>query len=309
MGQIANEIARGVAHLPVSIANVYFVDGARGEWVMVDAGMPGKADQIREAAERRYGPGARPSAILLTHGHFDHAGSALELSILWDVPIYCHHLELPYLTTRSAYPPADPTAPGFMAFMCRFFARMGPFDLGDRVRELPFGHDAPGLAGWEWCHTPGHAPGHVSFYRPSDGTLLAGDAFTTVNLDSFLAIVTKRRQISRPPTPITYDWGAARDSVQRLAGLKPFTLACGHGMPMSGNQAAIDLADFARKFPMPSQGRYVTEPARTDETGVTYLPPKPVDPVPGIAASVGVAVLAGTMIALAAKRRREALYP
>ena len=304
MAQIANEIARGVAHLPVSIANVYFVDGTNGEWVLVDAGVPGKADQIREAAERRYGPGARPTAVLLTHGHFDHAGSALDLANFWDVPVYCHHRELPYLTGKSAYPPADPTAPGFMAFMSRFFRNMKPLDLGDRVQALQDGRDAPGLAGWEWHHTPGHAPGHVSFYRRSDATLLAGDAFATVNMDSFFAIVAKRQQVSRPPTPITCDWGAARESVQRLATLKPFTLACGHGTPMSGNQAALEFADFARNFPIPSHGRYVTEPAHTDENGIVYLPPKPTDRVPAIAASVGVAALAGTMIAMAANRRR-----
>jgi glyoxylase-like metal-dependent hydrolase (beta-lactamase superfamily II) len=213
-------------------------------------------------------------------------------------------LELPYLTGKSAYPLADPTAPGFMAFLCRLFARMGPFDLGDRVQPFQFGQDVPGLAGWEWHHTPGHAPGHVSFYRASDGTLLVGDAFTTVNLDSLLAIATKRQQISRPPTPITFDWDAARESVQRLAALKPFTFACGHGTPMSGNQAVLDFAEFARNFPVPSHGRYVAEPARTDASGVTYLPPKPPDPVPGIAASVGVAAIAGTMIAVAAKRRK-----
>lgn len=304
MAHIANEIAQGVAFLPVSIANVYFVDSTRGEWVLVDTGVPGKADQIREAAERRYGPGARPAAILLTHGHWDHAGSALDLANFWDVPVYAHPLELPFLTRKSAYPPFDPTAPGFMAFVTRFVGNIKPFDLGDRVQPLESDQDPAGLTGWNWHHTPGHAPGHVSFYRRSDATLLAGDAFTTVNLDSLFAIVTKRQQISRPPTPSTIDWAAARESVQRLAALKPFTLACGHGTPMSGNQAALDFADFARKFPIPSRGRYVTEPAQTDENGIVYLPPKPPDRVPAIAASVGVAALVGTMIAVAANRRR-----
>ncbi|RYE43220.1 MAG: MBL fold metallo-hydrolase, partial [Hyphomicrobiales bacterium] len=37
----------------------------------------------------------------------------------------------------------------------------------------------PGLPEWRWIATPGHSPGHVSFYRDRDGTLIAGDAFVT----------------------------------------------------------------------------------------------------------------------------------
>jgi glyoxylase-like metal-dependent hydrolase (beta-lactamase superfamily II) len=79
MGSV-NEIAAGIAHLPVSIANVYFVGSPGQPWVLVDTGVPGKVDAIREAAESRYGPAARPQAIILTHGHFDHAGNASELA-------------------------------------------------------------------------------------------------------------------------------------------------------------------------------------------------------------------------------------
>lgn len=305
MAQGLQEIARGVAHLPVSIANVYFVDGAGGKWALVDTGIPGRTRQIREAAESRYGPGSRPEAILLTHGHFDHAGNALELADLWDVPVYAHKLELPYLKGRSFYPPSDPTAPGFMAFVSRFFTPK-PFNLGGRVRPFAFGADAPGLEDWERHHTPGHAPGHVSFFRPSDGTLLAGDAFTTVNLDSGFAVVMKKQEISRPPTPVTCDWEAASESVRRLAGLKPCTLACGHGIPMSGVEVALEFAEFARNFPIPSHGRYVAEPARADETGVTYLPPKPADPALRVAAGVGIAAVSAGLLALVAKRRGTA---
>lgn len=305
MAQMLQEIARGVAQLPVSIANVYFVDGAGGKWVLVDAGTPGKTQQIREAAESRYGPGATPQAILLTHGHFDHAGNALELATFWDVPVYAHKLELPYLTGQSSYPPADPTAPGFMAFLSRFFTSK-PLDLGGRVRPFDFGADTPGLEDWERHHTPGHTPGHVAFFRPSDGTLLAGDAFTTVDLDSALAVVTKTRKVSPPPTPMTSDWGAASESVRRLASLQPNTLACGHGSPMSGQEAALELAELARNFPTPAHGRYVAEPARADETGVTYLPPKPADPALRVATGVGIAAVAAAVFALSTKRRASA---
>src|SRR5581483_10071264 len=89
-----------------------------------------------------------------------------------------------------------------------------------------------GLEEWE-CHpTPGHTPGHVSFYRPSDGVLIAGDALTTMDLDSFIGTVTKMRKLCRPPVPATTDWQQARESVQLLASLRPRVIAAGHGNPM-----------------------------------------------------------------------------
>ncbi len=306
MAHKVREIAKGVGHLPVSIANVYFVDAAPGKWVLVDAGTPGKSGMIRAAAESRYGRGAKPACIFLTHGHFDHAGSARELADSWGVPVYAHRLELPYLTGRSCYPPPDPTAPGMMSFLSRFFSSK-PFDLGGLVRELSSEHALPGLEDWEWHHTPGHTPGHVSYFRPGDGTLLAGDAFTTVDLDSLFALVTKKQSISRPPTPMTCDWDAAAQSVRRLAALQPSRLACGHGTPIlgdySGQHVAEEFAEFARNFRAPSHGRYITQPARADETGVTYLPPKPADPALHVAAGLGVVAVAATVFTVAVKRR------
>lgn len=299
MSDRVNEIAPGVGHLAVSIANVYFVGAPGASWVLVDSGLPGKAQMIREAAEARYGA-LRPQAIVLTHGHFDHAGSAADLADIWGVPILAHPLEMPYLTGRSVYPPGDPTAPGFMALLTRFFKRTQGLDLGDRLRPIGAA-ELPGMAGWEWHHTPGHAPGHVSFFRRADATLLAGDACTTMDLDSLIAVVTKQQRVCRPPTPMNYDWKAARESVRLLSSLAPSTIACGHGVPMAGPEATMQLATLAREFPIPRHGRYVNEPAQIGPNGIEWLPPEPNDPLPKIAAGVGVAAVAALVVA--ARRR------
>ena len=91
-------IAPDVGWQPISFVNAYFVGHPRGPWILVDAGLPGRAAQIFDAAEARFGAGSRPEAIYLTHGHYDHAGSALKLAERWDVPIFAHRMELPYLT-------------------------------------------------------------------------------------------------------------------------------------------------------------------------------------------------------------------
>src|SRR5256885_11193062 len=76
-------IAPDVGWMPISFVNVYCIGRPGGAWTLVDAGLPGRAHQILQAAEARFGAGARPEAILLTHGHWDHAGSALDLAQAW----------------------------------------------------------------------------------------------------------------------------------------------------------------------------------------------------------------------------------
>lgn len=236
------EIAPEVAIVPGIIANAYLV-GSSASWWLVDAATPRDTAKIRRAAEARFGAGAKPRAILLTHGHFDHAGSAPALSDQWGVPVFAHPAELPFLTGAARYPPLDTSKPGFFSKLARFFPST-TVDLGKRVREL-----AEGIPGWEILETPGHTPGHVSFFRRSDGVLLAGDALTTMDLDSFWGTILKRPKVCRPPTPATHDWKNARLSVERLAKLKPSLIAAGHGVPMRG--AADELQCLASDFRVP----------------------------------------------------------
>ena len=302
------EIASGVAWTYTNFANVYFIGEPGGPWALVDTGLPFFAAKIRAAAMARYGPGARPEAIFLTHGHFDHAGNALALADLWDVPVYAHRLELPYLNGHSDYPPPDPTVGGGIAMLSRVLPSGGR-DLGDRLRVFspeagqhddgaPGGDHGPlpGFADWRWVHTPGHAPGHVAFYRESDRTLLAGDALATMDMDSYLELLIKQQELAVAGSPFISDWEAYGRSVEKLAVLDPVALGCGHGIPMTGPEIAGDLQRFSANLMPPRHGRYVAEPARADERGVDWLPPAPSDPFPFLvgAAAVGL-VLALTL--------------
>ncbi len=191
-------VAGGVGRLCTVFVNLYAVDLPDGSWVLVDTGIPGFAWYVRKAVESRYV--TKPRAIVLTHGHFDHAGNAKELAEAWDLPIYAHKLELPYLTAKSDYAPQDPTPGGAICFLSRFFPTSGT-NLGSRVRPLPDDGSIPPMPGWKWVHTPGHSQGHVSLFREADSTLLAGDAIATTDLDAWSAQFTWPREISRRPRP------------------------------------------------------------------------------------------------------------
>jgi glyoxylase-like metal-dependent hydrolase (beta-lactamase superfamily II) len=293
-------VAPGVGRLGILFVNVFALGEPGWPWLLVDAGLAGSAGFIRRAVARRFGAGARPEGILLTHGHFDHVSTARDLAEGWDVPLFAHPLETPYLTGRSDYPPRDPTMGGAMAQMSRLMPDHG-YDFGDRVRELPADGSLPGLPGWRWLHTPGHTPGHVSLYREADRVLLAADAFATMNLDSWSAYLTREREFSRPSPPFTFDWGTAHWSIEKLADLEPRVVAAGHGLAMTGDYVAYELREFTASFTPPRRGRYVASPPVAGEDGVEELPPPVLDPyVRGAGAFVAGLIL----LALARRRRR-----
>ncbi len=298
------EVAPGVWGMKIVFVNIYMIasgDPESKKWVLVDAGLPHAANKIKAMAEDLFGAGTQPENIILTHGHFDHVGSLQDLLKIWDVPVYAHSLELPYLTGLSAYPPADPFVGGGLMSLTSGLFPNKPLNLGDKVQIFPQ-EGTPGLPGWRIIFTPGHAPGHVSLFRESDHVLIAGDAFVTTVQESAIAVITQKKIISGPPKYFTCDWKAAGISVRKLIGLHPQIIATGHGKPMFGKEFKQALQKLGRNFAeeaVPAHGRYVKEPARTDIEGVKFVPPTVNNPkitgaLIGAAALIAFAVVVGT---------------
>jgi glyoxylase-like metal-dependent hydrolase (beta-lactamase superfamily II) len=79
----ADQVAPDVTRLRFLFVNLYLF-GTPGSWVLIDAGLQGSAGTIADAARDRFGAGAGPQAIVLTHGHFDPVGAFPELFEHWD---------------------------------------------------------------------------------------------------------------------------------------------------------------------------------------------------------------------------------
>jgi glyoxylase-like metal-dependent hydrolase (beta-lactamase superfamily II) len=255
----ADQVTPDLTWLRYLFVNLYFY-GTSASWVLIDAGLQGSALTIVEAAEERFGKGARPEAIILTHGHFDHVGAFPELFEGWDVPVYGHRLELPHLTGKANYPPPDPTVGKGVMALLSFAYPNGAIDLGTRVRSLPDDGSVPHMPGWRWIHTPGHTAGHVALFRESDRCLIAGDAFVTTRQESLYAVMTQEPEVNGPPAYFTPDWASARRSVEELVALRPAIAATGHGTPMVGRELGDGLERLVRDFDevaIPDQGRYV----------------------------------------------------
>jgi glyoxylase-like metal-dependent hydrolase (beta-lactamase superfamily II) len=255
------EVKHDVYYYTNQIVNVIMIgDPQQGEWVLVDAGMPNSGEELLSAAEDRFGVNKAPSAILLTHGHFDHVGSIVDLIAHWKVPVYAHPLEMPYLTGEKSYPEPDTSVEGGMLAKLAFLYPHEPISIKEAIHTLPADGSVPGLPDWQWIHTPGHSPGQVAFFRKSDQTLISGDAFITVRQDSLYRVLIQKEEINGPPRYLTTDWPAAWESVKKLEALQPKSVVPGHGTAMKGKDLSNGLKKLVQEFDtlaIPEYGKFV----------------------------------------------------
>jgi glyoxylase-like metal-dependent hydrolase (beta-lactamase superfamily II) len=234
--------------------NAYFVRSG-SSWTLIDTGWAKDGPRIKEAAESAFGADARPASILLTHCHPDHSGSALLLARSWDCAVDVHPDELSiargdFAAIAAGAGPLDTWVilPLMRAMgRRRREAMLSRSSLHDVARAFEPGDDVPGMVGWTCVPTPGHTPGHVSFFRAKDRVLITGDALVTMRLNNVSGLLFQHPGHSGPPRYTTWNWRVAMESVARLAQLEPTVVAGGHGLLMIGAGTASAVRAFARQ--------------------------------------------------------------
>jgi hydroxyacylglutathione hydrolase len=213
------EIAGDVFHIPVlprDGLNVYLAGD-----VLVDTGYPISAGAIKKALG-----GRKLSAIALTHAHPDHQGSARKLADELGLPVWVGARDRDAAESGRIVTNPALRKPG-LSVLTGALARMPSVPI---ARVLNEGDSL--AAGFVAIDTPGHSPGHVSFWRESDRTLLCGDVFFNLNP------VTLTVGLRQPPGMLTTDPALNRRSERRVAELEPSVAGCGHGPVLDGDAAA-----------------------------------------------------------------------
>lgn len=99
-------------------------------------------------------------------------------------------------------------------------------------------HEGDEVADFRVIETPGHSPGHLSFWRESDRVLIAGDSLFHRHP------LTGATTLMEPPAGFTLDPEANRRSIHRLCDLDPAIVCFGHGPPL---RLTDTLGDIVRR--------------------------------------------------------------
>jgi glyoxylase-like metal-dependent hydrolase (beta-lactamase superfamily II) len=200
-------------HTPAGIFTIRGVMGVchllvdeRGGAVFLDTGLFGEAAQMRRLLRRLNIEPKSVQAILLTHGHLDHAGNLAWVKEWTGAPIYAHPVEQAHLD--GTWPFRGP------AVWCGRLERFGYKMLGYRPskidRFIGEGDELPFWGGLRVVHLPGHTEGHCGFYSAKHDVLFSGDLFASYFFNVHL-----------PPPILNTNPHLLRGSLRRALELNP----------------------------------------------------------------------------------------
>jgi hydroxyacylglutathione hydrolase len=219
------QLADGVWQLsgfPPNAINVYVIGD-----VLIDASTRYAARRIMRQIE-----GHEIAAHALTHAHPDHQGASHSVCERLGIPFWVGERDADAAENPRLIKERQPAHPVSRLFYATCTGPGHPVDRklveGDRIGDF------------EVLHVPGHSAGHVAFWRPGDGVLVAGDVLNAAN--PFTGIPGLRE----PPTFFTPDPVTNRRSAKRVGALEPSLVLLGHGPPIRDKRK---FADFCAALP------------------------------------------------------------
>ncbi|WP_336715139.1 MBL fold metallo-hydrolase [Arthrobacter sp. USHLN218] len=174
---------------------VFFVEGPASNWIIardgrdftvIDGGYPGDIGHVLASISHLGLDPAHAAAMVITHGHIDHTGSAGHFSDEYGTPVLSSSAERPQLLGEVKYQVAPlqiiirAWRPRVLKWMIHAIQAGGTATNNIAEAEA---WDAARLAalpgGLVAVPTPGHTPGHAAYRLPEAGAVATGDAFVT----------------------------------------------------------------------------------------------------------------------------------
>ncbi|MCC6612471.1 MAG: MBL fold metallo-hydrolase [Anaerolineae bacterium] len=204
--------------------NCFLVREADG-FTLIDTNMSGSAKGILQAAQALNAPIRR---IVITHAHVDHVGSLDALhALLPEAEVAISARDARFLKGDRSLDPDEPQVP----------LRGGYTECTTVPTRLLNGGDTVGSL--EVIASPGHTPGHVAYFDRRDGTLIAGDAYSTqagIVTGGSLRLLFPFHALATWHKPTTLH------SAEVLRDLRPTRLAVGHGRTLEDPVPAMNRA-------------------------------------------------------------------
>ncbi|MFJ6073989.1 MBL fold metallo-hydrolase [Streptomyces sp. NPDC093065] len=218
---------------------VYAVSGSNTNWVIVkdgasctliDTGYPGDHDALLASLDAVGLAPESVAAILVTHAHNDHIGSAERLRVTHGTPVLMHeeevaHARRDFLDQVSVGQVlARAWRPGVLPWAVHALRAGGTRPVpvhGPRPFPAPGALDLPGAP--VPVHTPGHTWRHCAYHLPGSGILVGGDALVTGHPTS---------RVTGPqllPGMFHTDRACALDALTVVEGVDADVLVPGHG--------------------------------------------------------------------------------
>jgi glyoxylase-like metal-dependent hydrolase (beta-lactamase superfamily II) len=196
------------------------------EVILVDTGIPGQLEEIREAMEKTGVSFNKLSKIILTHQDIDHIGSLSEIlkNSESKIEVLAHEEDKPYIEGDKPLIKMNPERVAKMVESLPEEQRqkikaMFEISLAAKVDQtISDGEVLPYGGGITVIFTPGHTPGHISLYHHQSKTLIAGDA-----------LVAENGVLMGPRPHVTPDMEVALHSIKKMTEYDIETVICYHG--------------------------------------------------------------------------------
>ncbi len=239
---MAHEVADRIYRLGADLVNWYLLEEG-GRFTVIDAGLPKQREQLPAALAKLGHTLNDVEAVLLTHAHSDHIGSAAHIKSVSGAAVHVHSAD-------SALAEAKTSSDNERSYLRDMYhphlwklflllIRNGVLNTPPVHQLTEFGHgdvlDIPGRP--RAVHTPGHTDGSACLEIADRKAILTGDALVT------LSMTTGDRSPRIMPRSFNKNSRQALDSLTELEGSTAELVLPGHGEPWHGTvDRAITLA-------------------------------------------------------------------